>query len=166
MAASEEILHIAPDFCWRITGRTWRMVIAIDLRFTSMIRSHASSSMAWGGASPRPVPTLLTRMSIRFIRAAASRAMAAQSALRVTSAGKANASPALVPPSSMIMRTVSSALSSRRSTHITCAPSRANRIAMARPLPIVSPILSGAWVWPAPTMMAVLPASRPFIKAP
>ena len=43
------------------------------------MRSHASSSMAWGGASPRPVPTLLTRMSIRLRRTTASRAMAAQS---------------------------------------------------------------------------------------
>ena len=35
------------------------------------------------------------------------------------------------------------------------APSRANRIAVARPLPMVSP-----GVWPAPTTMAFLPSNR------
>src|SRR5262249_10028272 len=49
---------------------------------------------------------------------------------------------------------VSSAASSRRSTTTTVAPSRANRIAVALPLPIVSP-----GVWPPPTTIATLPFS-------
>ena len=52
----------------------------------------------------------------------------------------------------------SAAESSRRSTQSTVAPSRANRMAVARPLPMVSP-----GVCPAPTTTAVLPASRPAI---
>src|SRR5579875_2886442 len=54
------------------------------------------------------------------------------------------------------MAAVSAARARSRSTHSTSAPSRANRMAMARPLPIVSP-----GVWPAPTTTAILSLSRP-----
>ena len=62
-------------------------------------------------------------------------AMRWQVSSRVTSASNGTATP----PSFSIRACVSCADSSRRSTSITRAPSRANRIAVARPLPMVCP---------------------------
>ncbi len=80
--------------------------------------------------------------------------MRLQSSARVTSASMANDSP----PSSSIICFVSSADSLRKSTNATDAPSRANRIAVALPLPMVSP-----GVHPAPTIIATLSFKRPLI---
>src|SRR4051794_8782343 len=148
---------ITPLACSRMTASACLIVIHVDLRLTVMIRSHAASSARCAGPSPPPpMPTLLTRMSSRGQRAFAAAITAAQSSLRDTSARSA----AAWPPSALIIATVSSARSSSRSTQRTSAPSRANRIAIARPLPIVSP-----GVCPAPTTMAVLSASRPGTSA-
>src|SRR5947209_2168824 len=59
-------------------------------------------------------------------------------------------------PSCLMRLTVSSADSRDRSATRTRAPSRASRMAVARPLPIVSPA-----IWPPPTTMATLPSTRP-----
>ncbi len=77
--------------------------------------------------------------------------MARQSAARVTSAAKAEASP----PSVAISFTVSSARSTVESTQSTRAPSRAKRIDVALPLPRPGPRE------PPPVTIATLPASRP-----
>src|SRR4051812_22129055 len=63
--------------------------------------------------------------------------------------------PVASPPSSRIMATVSSADARSRSTMRTRAPSRANRIDVARPFPMVAP-----GVCPPPTTTATRPASR------
>src|SRR5262249_1705380 len=63
--------------------------------------------------------------------------------------------PAASPPSSRIIATVSSADARSRSTTRTRAPSRAKRIDVARPFPIVAP--GGC---PPPTPTATRPASR------
>ena len=52
IAASEEMLTIAPPPLARITGRACLMVSHMPLRLTVMIRSHAASSRRWAGASP------------------------------------------------------------------------------------------------------------------
>src|SRR5215471_17954375 len=59
-----------------------------------------------------------------------------------------------LPPSLVMMPTVSSAAAALRSTQNTCAPSRAKVTAVALPLPQPGPIE------PAPTTIAVLPLSR------
>src|SRR6267143_2140418 len=96
------------------------------------------------------MPTLLCRTSSPPQRPAASATIASQSALRVTSAAKATASPF----STRMTPTVSSARSFCASTHSTRAPSRAMRMAVALPLPTPGPRE------PAPVTIAILPASR------
>src|SRR5581483_7746290 len=76
--------------------------------------------------------------------------IASTSPARETSAVKADA----LPPSDLMMLTVSSAAAPLRSTQNTCAPSRAKVTAVALPLPQPGPID------PAPTTIAVLPLSR------
>src|SRR5437016_10122710 len=76
--------------------------------------------------------------------------IASTSPARETSAVKAVA----LPPSDLMMLTVSSAAAPLRSTQNTCAPSRAKVTAVALPLPQPGPIE------PAPTTTAVLPFSR------
>src|SRR5262244_3829047 len=76
--------------------------------------------------------------------------MASTSAARETSAVKA----AALPPSDLMIFTVSSAAALLRSTQNTCAPSRAKVTAVALPLPQPGPIE------PAPTTTAVLPLRR------
>src|SRR5258708_24784674 len=76
--------------------------------------------------------------------------MASTSPARETSAVNALA----LPPSDVMIFTVSSAAAALRSTQNTCAPSRANVTAVALPLPQPGPIE------PAPTTIAVLPLSR------
>src|ERR1700754_2432023 len=76
--------------------------------------------------------------------------IASTSAARETSA----VNEAALPPSDLMMLTVSSAAAPLRSTQNTCAPSRAKVAAVALPLPQPGPID------PPPTTMAVLPLSR------
>src|SRR3954469_4489398 len=76
--------------------------------------------------------------------------IASTSAARETSAVNA----AALPPSDLMMLTVSSAAAPLRSTQNTCAPSRAKVTAVALPLPQPGPIE------PAPTTTAVLPLRR------
>src|SRR5262252_6435080 len=59
-----------------------------------------------------------------------------------------------LPPSLVMILTVSSAAAALRSTQNTCAPSRAKVTAVALPLPQPGPIE------PAPTTIATLPLSR------
>src|SRR5262249_38298591 len=76
--------------------------------------------------------------------------IASTSSARETSAVKAVA----LPPSDLMIFTVSSAAAPLRSTQNTCAPSRAKVTAVALPLPQPGP------TEPAPTTTAVLPLSR------
>src|SRR4029453_14770493 len=76
--------------------------------------------------------------------------MASTSPARETSAVNA----AALPPSDLMMLTVSSAAAPLRSTQNTCAPSRAKVTAARLPFPQPGPID------PAPTTIAVLPLSR------
>src|ERR1700748_2686639 len=79
--------------------------------------------------------------------------IASTSAARDTSAVKAIA----LPPSPVMILTVSSAAAPLRSTQNTCAPSRANVTAVALPLPQPGPIE------PAPTTIATLPLRRSMV---
>src|SRR3989442_11251086 len=94
-----------------------------------------------------PMPTLLSRKSRRPNRSSVASTMAAQSAARVTSAGRAIASP----PTAAIISTVRLARPASRSTTTTRVPARARRIAAARPLPMPSPAA------PPPVTMATFP---------
>src|SRR5262245_23493742 len=147
MAAIDEMLTMAPLFCWRMIGITALQARMQLLRLIATQRSNASSLMSRSSASPPEIetPTLLCRTSIRPQRVCASATMALMSASLVTSAWKA----AAVPWPSRIIAAVSSALARLRSTHSTLAPSRPKVSAVARPLPMPSPGLC-----PAPTTMA------------
>ena len=81
------------------------------------------------------MPTLLCRTSRPPQRETAADTIASQSAARVTSAAKASA----MPWSAWMEATVSSARAFTWSTHSTRAPSRANSVAAALPLPIPGP---------------------------
>src|SRR5262245_2309953 len=124
----------------------------IDLRSTAITRSHSSSVVARRSLRDS-IPTLLCRMSTPPQRSTAALTIWAHSAGRVTSAARATASP----PSARMAATVSSARSFTWSTQRTRAPSRANRMAVALPLPRPGPRE------PAPATMATLPFKRSLI---
>src|SRR5579859_5401896 len=153
MAAIEEMLMIAPLFWLRMTGIAYFAARMQLLRLIATQLSIASSVIRSNSESPpaRLTPTLLWRMSSRPQRLGASSTIALRSRSLVTSASKA----AALPPFASIRPTVSWAEARLRSTHNTCAPSRAKVIAVARPLPMPSPGL-----WPAPTTMATLSLRR------
>ncbi len=118
-----------------------------------MTRSNASVVISVTSASPPAtlIPTLLCSTSTlphRFMHSPTAAWMLVSS---VTSACQARASP----PSRRMRPAVSSAETGSRSTASTRAPSRANRSAVARPLPMAVP-----GVCPAPMTIAVLPSSR------
>ena len=91
------MLTIAPPPCSRMTGIAALVVSHVPLRFTSRILSKATSSACWAGPSRPPcvppMPTLLTRMSIRPSRAFAVSMIACASAACTMSASNAEASP-------------------------------------------------------------------------
>src|SRR5688572_16982472 len=64
-AASDEMLTMAPDRCSRMTGTTCLHVSHMPLRFTSKMRSQPASLSDVTPPSPAPMPTLLTRTSMR-----------------------------------------------------------------------------------------------------
>src|SRR3981189_320226 len=147
MTAIEEMLMMAPLFCWRMIGITCLAAKMQLFTVAAAQRARCSSVMSSSSASPPAMltPTLLCRISMLPQRLCASATMALSSVCLVTSALNATA----VPPLAPIMSTVSWADSILRSTHMTLAPSRAKVRAVARPLPMPSPGL-----WPAPTTMA------------
>src|SRR4051812_17367139 len=136
-------------------GSTCLHVKYIDFKLVSRTRSQSSSASSTGPPTT-PMPTLLCSTSMRPYAAMQASAMRAHSSARVTFAVTAVA----LPPSASIARLVSSAASLLRSTTSTDAPSRANRIAVALPLPMVSP-----GVWPPPTTIATLPFSLSAMQA-
>lgn len=88
--------------------------------------------MAETSCTPALANTRSTRPS-----SAATRSAAAVTALRsVTSSGTASA----VPPSAVMRSTSASRLSLRRAATATFAPSRANRSAVASPIPLDAPV--------------------------
>src|SRR5512140_892190 len=74
-----------------------------------------------------------------------------------TSATSANARP----PADSICVAVPCTESADMSTQATCAPSRADSSAMARPLPMGTASPAGVGRWPAPTTSTLRPARRP-----
>src|ERR1700761_7939561 len=153
MAAIEEILMMAPLFCWRMIGITCLAARMQLFRLIATQRSNASSVIESSSASPpaRLTPTLLCSTSMRPQRFMASSTIALMSTSLVTSALQA----AAVPCFSSIRSTVSCAEARSRSTQSTLAPSRAKVSAVARPLPMPSP-----GDCPAPTTMAILSFKR------
>src|SRR5262245_13389376 len=148
------MLTIEPEPCSRIVGNACLADSQALLRLTAKLRSNASSVSRSAGASPSAMeaPTLLCRTSIRpSLERTVSNRLVKSSSL-VASAWNGVAAP----DSASINEQVAVAEARSRSTHTTCAPSRASRMAVARPLPMVSP-----GVWPAPTTIAIFPATRP-----
>ena len=150
--AIDEMFTIDPPPRSRITGMTALQVRHMPVRFTSKMRCHASSSTLRGRAGRRcRCRRCCAGCRGRRSARAAAVGIVAHDASSVMSAAWPTASP----PSSRIIATVSSADSRSRSTTRTRAPSRAKRIDVARPLPMVSP-----GVCPPPTTTATRPASR------
>src|SRR5215467_11800678 len=102
------------------------------------------------------MPTLLSSTSMRPKALRQASTIASTSEALDTSAVKE----AALPPSPLMMLTVSSADAALRSTQNTCAPSRAKVTAVALPLPQPGPIE------PAPTTIATLPLSRSILASP
>src|SRR5437879_1530007 len=114
---------------------------------TSITRCHASS----GVSSTRPValmPALLTSTLSLPKRCSASETAACQSASRVTSSRTKAALPPLAATSASTARPSASSTSPMT----TCAPSRANILASAAPMPRAPPLISATF--PASLMSA------------
>src|SRR5262249_28308227 len=160
MAASEEPLTIAPPPALAISGTAYFIIRNWPRTLTLHIVSNCSIVVS-SRRPPIAIPTLLTnRLSWPKMRTVASQARR-QSSSRVTSAATESARP----PSARIAAAVSPPSASERSATITAAPSRAHRIAVARPLPIesVSPLLGGPSA-PPPTISATFPSRRLIAK--
>src|SRR5690606_13719829 len=123
------------------------------------IWSKASTVRSVAEASPSATlaPTLFCSRSRRPYWSRHARMAACTCASSVTSAWNAAASP----PASWMAAAVSSAASRDRSITSTRAPSRASTMAVARPLPIVSP-----GVWPPPKTAATFPSTLPATAGP
>src|SRR5689334_2124134 len=113
------------------------------------MRSH-SASLTSTTLPTSAMPTLLSTTSMRPYAFRHAATIASTSAALDTSDVCAMA----LPPSLVMIPTVSSAAAGFRSTQKTCAPSRAKVTAVALPLPQPGPID------PAPTTIATLPLSR------
>ena len=127
---------IAPPFCSRITGSTCLHGKTTLLRFTDEDRSQASSLTLRGAGVAAADADVVVQHVDAAVAAHAVGDSAAQSASRVASAQHGARLAVLVVD---LRRRSRSADSRRRSTATTRAPSRANSIAVARPLPMVSP---------------------------
>jgi len=148
-AEIDEMFTIAPPPLRRMAGMACLLASIMPVTLTRMTCSQSASSTSTTVPRP-PIPTLLSRMSSRPHRRTASSTMAPALSARVTSASNTAASP---PPCS-IMVSVASAAARLTSTRRTLAPSRANRTAAARPLPMP------AARDPAPVTIATFPSSR------
>ena len=151
-AAIEETFVIAPLCRSFITGSAAFAISSAPPAFTRMICSQASSSIHSAQPSPVAMPTLLWTTSSPPNRSTAVDTKRRQSSSALTSPSATTASP----PSPAIASRVASAESLSRSTSTRRAPSRENRIAVARPLPISSP-----GVCPAPVTIATFPSNLP-----
>src|SRR3989454_8607701 len=131
----------------------WRCMCGITPREkrNTLLRntSNTSSQISWAGSCKGPacnrLPALLTSTSTRPNVASVACTARCTSASSVTLPGTASARP----PAAVIESAVSSRISLRRPVVVTLAPSRANVVAMAAPVPV-----------PPPLTMATLSASR------
>ena len=132
-----------------IRGIAWREVSTMLFRFKVMILSQSSRAISVT-RSRWLLPTLLSSMSSRPYSETAKSTSALHSSSLRTSAANAEA----IPPSASISASVSLARSIFISPRTTFAPSRANNVAVAFPLPIPS------LLEPAPVTIATFPSSR------
>ena len=147
--AMEEMLMMDPPPTSIMRGMANLLHMTMVFTFTAMMWSQSSSDTSTT-VPRREMPTLLSRMSSRPYRSMQASTIRSQSAARVTSACTVDATP----PSAWIISIVSAARSSVMSTSRTFAPSRANSVAVARPLPTPGPLE------PAPVTIATFPSSR------
>src|SRR5437868_6250769 len=138
-----------PPPCF-ILGRQYLVQSMVVVRLASSTLCQ-SADVTVSGVPGAPMPTLLCRMSSRPYFLTAKSAIASAASGLATSPANTAASP----PSSLICLASLSARSALRLTSTTLAPSRANRMAVAMPLPTPSP--RGA----APVTTATLPFRRP-----
>ena len=150
--AIELTFTIAPFPCFSMIGSTCLAVRKKLFTLTSNTRCH-SSSLSSTGPPWEPMPTLLSRMSMRPHFSMQASTIAFTLVLWDALASKATATS--LPTSFSIRPTVSSAAARFRSTQNTFAPSRAKVIAVHLPLPQPGPLD------PAPTTIATLSFSLP-----
>src|SRR3989442_2618063 len=142
---AEPMLTIEPP-PWRcMCGITHREKRNTLLRNTSNTSSQISSAVSCKGPACNRLPALLTSTPRRPSVASGACTARCTSASSVTLPGTASARP----PAAVIESAISSRISLRRPVVVTLAPSRANVVAMAAPMPV-----------PPPVTMATLSASR------
>src|SRR5882724_1167564 len=136
----DEMLTIEPPPARRMAGMAALLPRNTPVALTSITRCHASS----GVSSTRPValmPALLTSTLSLPKRCSASATASCQSFSRVTSSRTKAASPPLAATSASTARPSASSTSAMT----TCAPSRANILASAAPMPRAAPLISATF---------------------
>ena len=63
--ATEAVLTMAPDFCFSMTGSTWRSPRNTPLTLTPITWSNTASSNSAVGATLPSMPALLKKQSMR-----------------------------------------------------------------------------------------------------
>src|SRR3954454_7483754 len=145
-ATNEAVFTTAPRPRSSRCGMPYLQHRYTEVRLTSCTRRQASSSVSRiESSSGGEMPALLTSTSIPPKRATAAAYMPCTSSAEVTSArtnSPSISSASALPPSSS------------RSATTTCAPSAANRRALARPMPLAAPVMTA-------TLPSSLPANSP-----
>src|SRR5712692_10163564 len=134
---------MAPPPAWRRAGRAARDTRNVPRRLMSTTRSQ-SASLVCSAVPTRRTPALLTTTLSLPNRLTVSPRAASTCPRLETSQATAQASP----PERRISSETFSSGATRRPATATCAPSRAKRMAQARPIPV-----------PPPVRKATLPAS-------
>src|SRR5574341_1179658 len=137
-APMEDVLTTLPHARSRIPGRAAWQHRKVPFRLTASTASHCSSVILAAIAS-RLMPALLIRMSSRPNARTVSWTTRSQSAFFATSPATMSA----LAPADRISPATASSPSTFASFTATSAPSRANRFAVAAPMPLAPPVLHG-----------------------
>src|ERR1700722_5814432 len=137
MPAPLAVLIITPPPCFIMCGIAYLHPKNTPFRHTSTTQSHSSSLVSTTVLGTK-TPALLNRISRRPNPRTVSSTMRSTSAATRTSTETDFATP----PAFSISAAVLLADSDRTSATITFAPSRANRSALARPIPEPAPVIS------------------------
>ena len=137
-ASVEAILTMRPAPLWVRWGRHARTSCTCAVITTAKVRAQCWSKSGSSNVDSNTIPALFTRISRPDQRCTISSTTICRRAASDTS----NAQPCALPPAAVISATTVLTLARSRSITATCAPSSANRCAVARPMPLAAPVTS------------------------
>src|SRR5271166_3324643 len=155
--AADPVLTIAPPFCLSICLISYFMQNHTPFKFTAIVRSNHSSVSSANFPIGAIIPALLNAQSSRPY-AFTTASIAPRTSSLLDTSHRTNTA---CPPACRIALTVSSPPSRCMSATATLAPSRANTIAAARPIPDAPPVINAVLLSSLPAIagLPLLPMS-------